>query len=165
MSLLRVISVPNGDVFTRVEIYLCDGCSVEIDESYPHSNPKDNIHYCWDCTYIAGLISEEEYLSCTGIALDNANATVRDGKVVIWIGKRPPWERTPQDIRNSKQYADWRRNVFERDDYTCQHCGQVGGELNAHHIKPFAKYKDLRFVLSNGLTLCVECHREVHRKR
>ena|SRR5690625_5756934 len=90
VSLLKVVSVPNGDVFTRIEVYSCDSCSVEINESYPHANPENDVHYCWDCAYITGLISEEKYLSCTGIAIANANATVRDGKVVIWIGKRQP---------------------------------------------------------------------------
>ena len=164
VSLLKVMSVPNGDIFTRIEVYLCDRCFIEINEAHPHANPENDVHYCWDCGFIKGLISEKKYLSCVGIGIANANATVRNGEVVIWIGKRPPWERTPQDIRNSKEYADWRKSVYERDKYTCQHCGQVGGELNAHHIKPFAQYKELRFELSNGLTLCVECHREVHRK-
>jgi len=71
-------------------------------------------------------------------------------------------------IRLSLEFRQWRAAVFQRDRYTCQKCGakhQVGSrpELHPHHIKPFAKYLDLRFVVSNGLTLCKECHREVHR--
>ena len=38
-------------------------------------------------------------------------------------------------IRNSSKYFDWRDDVFKRDNYTCQCCGQVGGKLNAHHKK------------------------------
>ena len=63
-------------------------------------------------------------------------------------------------IRNSKEYADWRKAVFERDDYTCQMCGDRGGEIHADHIKPFAYYPELRLDLSNGRTLCVPCHKE-----
>jgi 5-methylcytosine-specific restriction endonuclease McrA len=57
----------------------------------------------------------------------------------------------------------WRKDVFERDDYTCQHCFQKGGKLNAHHIKPWAKFPELRYDIHNGLTLCVICHRIEHK--
>ena len=55
---------------------------------------------------------------------------------------------------------DWRTAVFERDDYTCQACGVRGGRLQAHHIKPYREHTDLRHELSNGQTLCVECHKK-----
>ena len=67
-----------------------------------------------------------------------------------------------QQERNSAAYAAWRKAVFIRDGFTCQICGQVGGDLNAHHIKPFAQFPDLRFDESNGVTLCKRCHYEVH---
>lgn len=53
---------------------------------------------------------------------------------------------------------EWRTSVFEHDHYTCQNCGQIGGRLQAHHIKPFKGHPELRYELSNGLTLCVSCH-------
>ena len=62
--------------------------------------------------------------------------------------------------RRSVEYRMWRKAVFERDDYTCQHCNARGVELNADHIKPFAVFKELRYELTNGRTLCVECHRK-----
>lgn len=61
-------------------------------------------------------------------------------------------------IWRGKIYQEWRNSVFERDDYTCQNCGKRGGRLNADHLKPFALYPKLRFKVSNGRTLCMECH-------
>lgn len=165
MSLIRINKVPNGYTFTNIQVYQCDRCEGEINESYPHYVIGKNTHYCWDCSFILGHISEARYLKHSGIGATNAHASERNGKVVIWIGNKAPWEETNKDIRNSSKYSKWRLKVFERDQFTCRHCGQVGGELNAHHIKPFAKYKELRFTVSNGLTLCIKCHRRVHRKK
>jgi hypothetical protein len=65
-------------------------------------------------------------------------------------GKRP--QHSSVALRN------WRRLVFERDAYTCLRCGDVGGSLEAHHVKGWAESPELRFELSNGRTLCVHCH-------
>jgi hypothetical protein len=68
-------------------------------------------------------------------------------------------------IRKSWEYKLWRTAVFERDNYTCVFCGAHNGKgkavkLNADHIKPFSIYPELRFVIENGRTLCVGCHKE-----
>lgn len=78
--------------------------------------------------------------------------------------KNPGWidGRTPVNklIRHSIEYKEWRKSVFERDEYTCKECGKRGGELHAHHEKPFAYFPELRFEVKNGKTMCVPCHRE-----
>lgn len=62
-------------------------------------------------------------------------------------------------IRESSRYRNWRKTVFERDRYTCIECGDnEGRNLNAHHLKSFSSYPELRFDLDNGVTLCIPCH-------
>ena len=56
-----------------------------------------------------------------------------------------------------------REACFKRDDYTCRDCGQHGGKLNAHHIWPFQSYSQLKFEVSNLLTLCKQCHDAFHK--
>jgi 5-methylcytosine-specific restriction endonuclease McrA len=67
-------------------------------------------------------------------------------------------------IRTSLKYDKWRKAIFERDNFTCQVCGQHGGDLQVHHINNFAEFSELRFAINNGITLCKKCHREFHKK-
>lgn len=69
--------------------------------------------------------------------------------------------RIYKDGYNSFEYRKWRKDVFERDNYTCKFCKSNGNNtyLTAHHIKSFSKYPNLRFELANGITLCEECHK------
>ena len=67
--------------------------------------------------------------------------------------------------RNYTEYRDWRKEVFERDNYTCQCCGDnKGHNLNAHHIYGYTEYKDLRTDVDNGVTLCEDCHKRYHKQ-
>lgn len=68
-----------------------------------------------------------------------------------------------RESRRSVEYKDWRTAVYARDGYKCLTCGDArGGNLVAHHVKPFATHPGLRFDVANGQTLCKPCHREVH---
>jgi hypothetical protein len=66
--------------------------------------------------------------------------------------------------RCSAEFRNWREKVFERDNWICQKYHTKGGKLNPHHIKNFAQYPELRFVLTNGITLSQKAHREFHKK-
>lgn len=65
-------------------------------------------------------------------------------------------------IRHSIEYNIWRKSVYSRDNWTCQHCKVKQKFPVAHHIKTFAEYPELRFDVDNGLTLCRACHKKVH---
>lgn len=83
--------------------------------------------------------------------------------------KNPKWRGgiTPENQRErgSAKTREWRMKVFIRDNFTCQFCGArchkgLGKSvyLVAHHIKPWAIYKKLRYDIDNGITLCKDCH-------
>ena len=84
-----------------------------------------------------------------------------------------PWHKgkgiTPKErlFRNHKCYTDWRMEVLKRDNFTCVLCGykshtRIKGksDINVDHIKPYALYPKLRTELSNGRTLCIDCHKK-----
>lgn len=81
-------------------------------------------------------------------------------------------------IRTCSTYYLWREKVFARDNYRCMRCGDDrGGNLEAHHIKPFYKImienciSDYEAAMAcnelwdtdNGITICEKCHIEVGR--
>lgn len=59
----------------------------------------------------------------------------------------------------AKASKEWRDIIFKRDNWTCQQCNLKGVFLEAHHIKSWAHYPELRFDIANGITLCKECHK------
>lgn len=66
-------------------------------------------------------------------------------------------------LRNTAEYHEWRLAVYERDYWTCQHCGKKErDDIVAHHIKSFNDFPDLRHDVDNGITLCRSCHKKVH---
>jgi len=83
-----------------------------------------------------------------------------------------PYER----VRKNLKYRIWRKSILERDNYTCQICGDTDN-VNVHHkihlrtltIKNKEKLENNDFDIpeiwdtENGITYCKECHRDQHR--
>lgn len=80
-----------------------------------------------------------------------------------WEGKEKKSKRSHHP--DSSDYKKWRKTIFERDNYTCQKCQTKGGYLQAHHIKSWIEFLELRFEVSNGTTLCKNCHQEIHKRK
>jgi len=100
----------------------------------------------------------------------------------------PAWKHglTPivQSIRQSSKYKQWRQDIFIKDNFTCQECGERGGYLEAHHIVSFKKlFSDAIHMLpllgsfeaamiytplwdlSNGKAMCKLCHNKTKKGR
>ena len=79
-----------------------------------------------------------------------------------------------ESIRSLPEYLQWRSSVYTRDNWTCQTCHNRGLEIQAHHIKSFkrileenkidsvdkAKQCEELWNIDNGITLCMDCHKE-----
>lgn len=80
----------------------------------------------------------------------------------------PNWNSNITDEeRESKRkfngYDEWRKEVFERDNYTCQCCGDNrGGNLIGHHKDGYDWCVERRIDVTNGVTLCENCHKKFH---
>lgn len=88
---------------------------------------------------------------------------IRGAKHWNWKGGVPKFARW-----KDADYRAWQRAVFDRDGWTCQHCGyhnKRGEMLHAHHIMPYTGHPELRLEVSNGLALCVDCHMKHHGRK
>ena len=90
-----------------------------------------------------------------------------------------PWWRggvssLREQIYGSENWKRWRKTIFERDDYSCQICGERGRRLCVdHYPDPFSKIlfeekiKSLKeaekcerlWDIGNGRVLCIKHHR------
>jgi hypothetical protein len=74
-------------------------------------------------------------------------------------------ERMRMSEYGNSPMGQWTKSVKERDQHTCQHCGETSRKiLHAHHVKPKALFPDLALEVDNGLTLCQPCHLSEHRR-
>lgn len=77
-------------------------------------------------------------------------------------------------VRSLREYYLWRKDIFKRDNYSCVLCKKVSeGDIEADHIDPMAlilsfyKIESIEEIkecnplwnISNGRTLCKECHK------
>lgn len=78
-----------------------------------------------------------------------------------WNPNKTDEER--EDDRSYLEYKEWRTSVYEKDNYTCQCCGSnKSGTFNAHHKDGYNWCIERRLDITNGVTLCEDCHNEFH---
>lgn len=56
----------------------------------------------------------------------------------------------------------WAQEVKRRDNYVCQLCGAKGVYLHSHHLYSWDIFISKRYDLTNGVTLCQNCHKKFH---
>lgn len=72
----------------------------------------------------------------------------------------PNWQGGSEKIRKTPEYHQWRSKIHSMYN-VCQECGSTNN-LQAHHIVPVSKNKELATEISNGTLICGECHSEKH---
>lgn len=66
----------------------------------------------------------------------------------------------------SREWKSVCRDIWARANAHCERCGKhCTNDGHVHHIKRWAKSKELRLERSNLALLCVACHRFVHSAR
>lgn len=129
------------------EAFEQEDCELLEDE---YVNCKTPMRYIAKCGH-ESIITFDTFLNC-----DSATKMCRDCH-------KHTYHEIPID-RNRNASKVWRKEVYERDNWTCQACGKHGGDLRAHHLEAYDANPDKRFDLDNGVTLCTNCHTAFHIK-
>lgn len=85
------------------------------------------------------------------------------GKIGLRGELSPNWKgglRGVDYLERRRFRATMQKQVFERDNYTCQLCGSKG-DLQVDHIQSWSDYIELRFDINNCRTLCTNCHYKI----
>ncbi|AEW47106.1 putative HNH nuclease [Bacillus phage BCP78] len=91
--------------------------------------------------------------------------SARGEKHYRWNDKLTDEDREANKSRHGLPgYMPWIRSVFKKDNYTCQKCNARGVGLEAHHKDGWSWCEERRFDVTNGATLCIECHKDFHDK-
>lgn len=81
------------------------------------------------------------------------------------------WKETPEHRPSGTEWVELRRQVRERDEYTCQLCGkdesEMDRQLDVHHLNRVRDSEDPRKQVSSDpdelISLCRSCHRQVEK--
>lgn len=120
-------------------------CSVDCRDEFRRTGENKNCSTCGKAIYVPKRrVKDNNYCSrkCSGMALRKEKS----------VSKKK---------RSDAEYSEWRMEVFTRDGFTCQKCFKRR-DIRAHHILSYKRYPKARYKVSNGITLCKDCHIEFH---
>jgi 5-methylcytosine-specific restriction endonuclease McrA len=96
-----------------------------------------------------------------GTRIPRLSLAKRGDRNAAWKGGKTPYNKI---YHGTVAWQVWRQGVFERDNYTCQLCGKIGGLLHPHHIELVSEHPEKVFDIDNGKTLCVPCHKKFNKE-
>jgi 5-methylcytosine-specific restriction endonuclease McrA len=137
-------------------VYCSRKCQVESQKT---KLLEKKCKYCYK-SFLVKPSAVKRYSTCSK---ECQRKSRQDEKNANWKGGKTT-KKERKKLMSRKEYKEWRLSVFIRDNYTCQTCMKRGGDLEAHHIKPWAQFEDLRYDVNNGQTLCETCHHNTFRK-
>lgn len=173
MNAIHTLKVSKGSKPRRGVVKPCDFCKADV--YYAPYRAKQKNFFCNQEHMILWMKENAFTFSCYVCGKEKHTQPYQmkirprptcGKKCAAWLKRKDAEKRrktyTKHQLdrlaRYSPEAKKWREAVFKRDDYTCRWCGIRGTYLEADHIKPWAYFPELRFVLSNGRTLCRKCH-------
>lgn len=141
--------------------------SLDVEKSdLEHGQTKRKRRY-WICQCECGTIKS---VFQDGLTSGNSKSC---GCICVELGHERTGEKNPSynpnltdEDRTKRRYIDgykeWRNEVKRLANYTCDCCGQWGGDLRSHHLNCYKDFPNQRLDITNGVCLCTKCHSEFH---
>jgi hypothetical protein len=149
----------------------CDVCGKKLTKSY-QSVKKSGEWICKKCVEQTKEYKEKISKANTGkIFSEEHKRNISKSKIGKNTGKNNPFynhsltekERMLQhDRRSLDGYSTWKSLVKFFDNYKCRKCGSTK-HICCHHINNYSNFKDQRIDTNNGVTLCKNCHKQIHK--
>lgn len=129
--------IPWNKELRKTSLFICKICDKQFTPSYRISlSHAPKIKYCSQ--------------NCFRIA-NRGSGNYR------WIKDRSQLAKRQE--RNDMAYKEWRRKIWKRDNFKCLfNNSECNGKIIAHHILSWKKYLELRYKISNGVSLCHKHH-------
>jgi len=151
----------------------CDFCGKQF-EKKPSQIVRSKHNYCTnECSWAATRKRNTQHCEWCGKELQRIPAWQNkrhfcskqcSGHGTQQIGPaNRNWKGGRKVLQRDRSKA-WTREVKDRAGHVCAICG-AADELHAHHIESFARNKDLRYDVNNGVCVCARCHRAIHRHK
>jgi hypothetical protein len=125
--------------------------------------------------YLSDLSERSKYGICSDKSREKQRKTMQTREYKMKISKANSGKNNGMykeklteehrvETRGIFGYKKWSKEVRERDNYTCQICGENNRRMVAHHLESYDTNEELRLDLNNGITLCQSCHNEFHNR-
>lgn len=111
-------------------------------------------------------MKSDEYINkCSIVKVGKLNPMygVTGEQNVLWNSEKTREQR--QKDRKLHENWQWRKDIFERDNYTCQITGErKGNYLIVHHLNSYNSDIANRFNIDNGITILENIHKLFHHQ-
>ena len=146
--------IPQKGIKIKIKVEdLSDGCSEYVEYEC------DNCHKVFSTRYnvYKSRVKNDKkyYCSSCGAKIFNSGENHYN-----WNDSLTDKDRTKRRLDKNSQ--EWSKKVLKRDNYTCQKCKRKNLILHAHHLDGWNWCKNRRYDVTNGITLCSECHHNFH---
>lgn len=124
-------------------------------------NPNSNTDIEWKCDLCdnIGHTTYKRYLQSTKLY---DGMKLCDQCRQKYLSKKQRGDKDVEDTRRRcVENTEFIQICLNRDNYTCKICGSKE-QLQVHHLSSYAKYPQLRYEPTNGVTLCKKCHDLFH---
>ena len=141
--------------FRRKPNTICSYCGNQI-HKVKYKLIKNNLHFCNNECYVSW---ERENPNKTYVSnLHNTGINSSNWKGGI---NRAVTVNIRDRIDDNYFLSLWAKEIKCNANHRCALCDETN-VLNAHHIKSFKDYPNLRLDVDNGICLCKDCHKLVH---